>query len=73
MTISNGPSYYVQVQGPTSGMRCAEGDSGSPWFVYNVAFGIMSSCGENMVSGNISAANYTSMDAAYARNYKLTY
>lgn len=72
MTVSNGPSYYVQVQGPTSGMRCGPGDSGAPWFVYNVAFGIMSSCGENMVGSN-SAANYTSMDAAYARNYKLTY
>ena len=72
MTVSNGPSYYVQVQGPTSGMRCGPGDSGAPWFAYTVAFGIMSSCGENMI-GNLSVANYTSMDAAYARNYRRAY
>lgn len=73
MTVSSGPSYYVQVQGPSSGLRCQSGDSGAPWFIYTTAFGIMSSCGENLVNGTDSAANYTSMDAAYARSYRLAY
>ncbi len=73
MTVASGQSYYVQVQGATSGMRCAGGDSGAPWFLNNIAFGIMSSCNENAINGSSSVANYTSMDAAYARAYKLAY
>lgn len=73
MTRSTGVSYYVQVQGPTSGFRCGPGDSGGPWFSFNVAWGIMSSCEENVVNGNESSANYTSFDAAYARRYRLAY
>jgi hypothetical protein len=70
MTSSAGPSYYVHVQGPTSGMRCTGGDSGAPWFAFNTAFGVMSRCGENWI-GTESVAYYTSLDAAYARNYRL--
>lgn len=61
------------VRGPSAGLRCQSGDSGAPWFAYTTAFGIMSSCGENLVNGTDSAANYTSMDAAYARNYRLAF
>jgi hypothetical protein len=53
--------------GKSTGLGCQGGNSRSPWFGYMNAFGIMRSCGNNLVNGTVSAANYTSMDAAYAR------
>ena len=74
MTAGSGISYYVAVQGPSTTMKCQGGDSGAPWFALSVAFGTMSRCAENWVNGGAdSYAYYTSMDAAYAKNYRLAY
>lgn len=73
MTASSGTSYYVKVQAPTATMKCAGGDSGAPWFSLSIAFGTMSRCGENYGGGSNTVAYYTSMDAAYAKSYRLGY
>jgi hypothetical protein len=73
MTAGSGTSYYVAVQAPSTTMKCQGGDSGAPWFALSVAFGTMSRCGEYWVNGTDSYAYYTSMDAAYAKSYRLAY
>lgn len=72
MTAGSGTSYYVAVQGPSTTMKCQGGDSGAPWFALSIAWGTMSRCAENWV-GSDSYAYYTSMDAAYAKSYRLSY
>jgi hypothetical protein len=71
-TSSSLSSTYVQVQGPTSLMRCAPGDSGAPWFAIGVAFGIMSRCAENWV-GTDSVGIYTSVDVIAKKGYKVAF
>ena len=73
MTAGSGTSYYVAVQGPSTTMKCQGGDSGAPWFALSVAWGTMSRCAEYWVNGTDSYAYYTSMDAAYAKSYRLSY
>jgi hypothetical protein len=72
MTVATGTSYYVRVQAPSATMKCAPGDSGAPWFALSIAFGTMARCAENW-SGANTVAYYTSMDIAYAKNYRLNY
>jgi hypothetical protein len=72
MAAGSGTSYYVAVQGPSATMKCQGGDSGAPWFALSIAWGTMSRCAENWV-GSDSYAYYTSMDAAYAKGYRLSY
>jgi hypothetical protein len=71
-TSASAKSTYVQVQGPTSLMRCGPGDSGAPWFAIGVAFGIMSRCAENWV-GTDSVAIYTSVDVIANKSYKVSF
>lgn len=74
MKAGSGTSYYVAVQGPSTTMKCQGGDSGAPWFALSIAWGTMSRCAENWVNGGAdSYAYYTSMDAAYAKGYRLSY
>lgn len=72
MTSGSGTSYYVSVRAPSATIKCAGGDSGAPWFALSIAFGTMSRCAENHI-GTDTVAYYTSMDAAYAKNYRLAY
>lgn len=73
MKAGSGISYYVGVQGPSTTMKCQGGDSGAPWFALSVAWGTMSRCAEYHVNSTDTYAIYTSMDAAYAKNYRLSY
>lgn len=76
---SNGPSNvpcnanFVEVR-PRSGetMYCRGGDSGSPVFVFDVAWGVLSGCA-SYSDNSIYNYVYTSMDEAYSAGYSLTY
>lgn len=78
---SNGPTFvscatnFVEVR-PAKGeiMNCRGGDSGSPWFIYTTAFGIMSGCGwPDPNSASASRAFYTSTDELDYSAYSLVY
>lgn len=64
---------FIEVR-PKSGetMYCRGGDSGSPVFVFDIAWGVLSGCA---TYSNNTAYNYfyTNMNEAYAAGYALSY
>lgn len=69
-SYSGGAGYYVRIKG---NFACNQGDSGGPVFAYTTAFGLTSGCVTLSNSPVANELDYTSMDAAYAYGYKLSY
>jgi hypothetical protein len=69
-SFSGGSGYFVRIKGT---FACNSGDSGAPVFAHTTAFGVQNGCVTLSNSPVANELDYTSMDAAYAYGYKLSY